>query len=155
MPRQPGQHPDPAAQIALVMQQEQERQREQQVHSALRVRAADFKLPPWNYVGGPGQPAFSANWANVPGTLASPARFFRDPLGFVYIAGRVEMTVAGGYLIFTLPVGYRPPNTYTFTVYTSAANPYVEITPDGQVRADFGPAALVDIAMDLPPFRVI
>lgn len=57
-------------------------------------------------------PTFNANWRNdeLNGTQ-SPAAFYRDPAGTVFMRGRIRLTVAvptAAVAAFTLPVGFRP-----------------------------------------------
>ena len=105
--------------------------------------------PPWHVVGDAGEPAFENDWGN---SSARPLHFFRDQMGFVYIAGLVERASGAGVTVFTLPVGYRPPYPYEFV---AANGSQWNIAEDGTVDADFAVTNSVAYGIDIPPFRVI
>jgi hypothetical protein len=76
------------------------------VASAGTAATANITMDTWHIVGAAGEPAFQNSWASVAGfpTVA----FRRFPDGTVAVRGAVSGGTAGG-VIFTLPVGYRPP----------------------------------------------
>jgi hypothetical protein len=83
--------------------------------------------------------------ANLVNDPDAPPRYYRDPVGRVYMEGRIEIAgeVPGGGLfgatLFTLAEGYRPPTTrYTMMPLASADGQAggsfaVEFRPDGVV----------------------
>lgn len=72
------------------------------------------------YVGDIGQPAYSSgNWSGVNPTSLF---FYKNSVGQVFIQGLANWTGSGSSNIFTLPVGYRPPNTIRFTMVSHDAN---------------------------------
>lgn len=63
---------------------------------------------PWHTVGGTGEPAFQNSWANY-GSGYGPTRF-RLEAGGTRVA--FDLAISGGAngtVMFTLPVGFRPP----------------------------------------------
>jgi hypothetical protein len=83
----------------------------------------------YHSVGATGEPAFENSWANVSGR---PAAFWRDPLGFVHLRGRIDSGSVGD-AAFTLPPGLRPPQAATFAVVSNDAMGAVEVGTDGTV----------------------
>lgn len=81
----------------------------------------------WHEIGTPGNPAFASNgvcdssicWGNFGGE-STTAAFYRDPSGVVHLKGEVKNEAAPGGLpsptfsMFTLPVGFRPSQTWSF-----------------------------------------
>lgn len=74
--------------------------------------AANLTGEGWHYVGGAGEPAFGADFANVTGSASLGFRLVG--LDTVEIYGVVQRTGSAGTAIFTLPVGYRPLNASAF-----------------------------------------
>jgi hypothetical protein len=79
--------------------------------------AANLTVEPCHLVGTAGEPAFQNGWVNFAGSL--PACFYKDPLGLVHLEGTVN-SGANNMPIFTLPAGYRPAATATFTAAGAA-----------------------------------
>jgi len=108
-------------------------------------------LDSWHTVGGGGEPAFQNSWVSFDGgtTFEVPAfRKFED--------GRVQLrgSAKGGAVntvIFTLPVGYRPPKTLRFAPMGSAAAStawgQVNIAADGTVTG-WGDATTTLLSLD-------
>lgn len=71
-------------------------------------------LDKWHNVGDPGEPPFQNLWFNNGGTF-NPAGFFKDASGFVHFRGLIQpgasQPLPFDNVIFTLPLGYRPPYT--------------------------------------------
>lgn len=100
---------------------------------------------PLHYVGQTdyGEPAFQNNWQNIgfDGTYTyESVNFYKDPDGFVHLAGAIKNTSGSAYntVIFTLPAGYRPDYTHrTPIVAASGALTTklwaVEVQEDGDV----------------------
>lgn len=65
-------------------------------------------IDPWHTVGAAGEPAFNAGFAHSGSQLL---QFRKLPDGQVKMRGYVSGPVGGG-VIFTLPIGYRPPADY-------------------------------------------
>jgi hypothetical protein len=78
------------------------------VASAGTQATADITMDTWHTVGAAGEPAFGSGFAN---SGAQPAQFRKSPDGKVLMRGYLSTPAAGG-IIFTLPVGYRPPANY-------------------------------------------
>jgi hypothetical protein len=115
--------------------------------------ASDYLLSgtsgePWHVVAEAGQPGFENGWKNV-GEGFAHASFYLDPIGRVHMKGNVS----GGTLessVFTLPVGYRPPEKLVFVVATgTVSSAEVEVLSNGEVLAS-GPK----VALDGISFRV-
>ena len=115
--------------------------------------ASDYLLSgtsgePWHVVAEAGQPGFENGWKNV-GEGFAHASFYLDPIGRVHMKGNVS----GGTLeksVFTLPVGYRPPEQLVFVVATgTVSSAEVEVLSNGEVLAS-GPK----VALDGISFRV-
>jgi len=109
--------------------------------------ASDYLLSgtsgePWHVVAEAGQPGFENGWENV-GEGFAHASFYLDPIGRAHLKG----VVSGGALesrVFTLPVGYRPPEKLAFVVATGTVSPAeVEVLSNGEVLA-FGPKVSLD-----------
>lgn len=93
-------------------------------------------LDAWHMIGNPGEPAFQNSWVNfalVGDTTVSHAGFRKDPQGRVWLKGVVK-TGTIGQPIFTLPVGYRPPEDVRLATFNSM----VRITSAGLVYAHVG-----------------
>jgi hypothetical protein len=106
----------------------------------------------WHLVGDAGQPAFQNSWANY-GNGFAEAGFYRDPIGFVHLKGIVTGGTSDS-TIFTLPAGYRPPQTLAFSVAASSGSPGVEdidVYSNGNVFA-FGSSD--PVGLDGITFRV-
>ena len=84
-----------------------------------------------HYVGGAGEPAFQNSWANV-GDPYQVFCFGKDTNGGVHLFGRAT---GGGAntVMFTLPVGNRPPKTLLFITKMQAAG-YIQISANGEVK---------------------
>lgn len=82
-------------------------------------------------VGGAGEPAFQNSWVNF--GAGNPALAFRKfPDGTVNIRGMVK-TGATGTVVFTLPVGYRPPSDLAWLCFAANATGYVGVSANGNV----------------------
>ena len=90
------------------------------------------KDPSFHTVGANGEPAFANSWAAAGGAYLAPA-FWRDPLGFVHLRGRLASGTVGS-AAFTLPPGYRPTGTVAFPVISNATIGQVEVAADGTVK---------------------
>jgi len=88
----------------------------------------------WHQVGNPGEPAFAGTWVNRTAGDYKVA-FRKDPLGRVHIRGYAEnpSMTTGGSVIFTLPVGYRPPAGGVHRFATWVQGPAIS---SGQVYVD-------------------
>jgi hypothetical protein len=113
------------------------------------------------YVGDPDQPVFENGWVNFGGGNGT-ARFWRDPLGVVHLAGIVKNPSAVANTIFTLPEGYRPvSNGQTFGLFLpdAAAGAFglvnVQPTATGGTVSFGGPgaAATTYVSLDGISFR--
>ena len=122
-----------------------------------------------HHVGAAGEPAFNSNnqrvWSNVAGPNSNIS-FYKDQVGMVHLFGTALCAplIAGGCqtpqagVIFTLPPGYRPPQTLDIPVVSgNSANPLGEIYlygngsgSDGEilVHADNAPGGASTIVLD-------
>src|SRR5574340_375323 len=76
----------------------------------------------WGYhkVGGTGNAAFLNSCVHV-GSPWEVAAYWKDPLGFVHLRGRVKSFTAVPVTIFTLPPGSRPANQESFVIVSNGA----------------------------------
>jgi hypothetical protein len=93
-----------------------------------------------------------SSWAIAGGAYGAP-RFYLDPFGRVWLAGRVK----GGALasvVFQLPAGYRPPVLVSQATVANDALARVEISAAGNVTFQLGTATTY---LDLDPinFKVV
>jgi hypothetical protein len=129
------------------------------VASAGTAATANITMDPWHTVGAAGEPAFQGSplWSNLAGGYG-PAGFRKYPDGRVRLRGIVKGGTIGSAasgIVFTLPVGYRPPtNTTTelaFATISFDAFGECRIRADGSVVAWAGNNswfALEDIEFD-------
>jgi hypothetical protein len=95
----------------------------------------------WHVVGTTGEPVYQNGWVGF--DAARPARFRKDPAGFVHIEGVVKSGTANG-IAFTLPVGYRPLRALNLSVVSNGAPAFITVSTNGDVSAvnavytDFG-----------------
>lgn len=87
-------------------------------------------------VGGTGQPAFTGTWVNFAGGW-QPAGFYKDPLGFVHLRGKIKSGVIGTSA-FTLPPGHRPVVSEQFPCASNGAFGIVDVLSDGTVVPSVG-----------------
>ena len=122
-----------------------------------------------HHVGAAGEPGFNSNnqrlWSNIAGP-GSNITYYKDQIGMVHLFGTALCAplLAGGCqvpqagVIFTLPPGYRPPQTLDLPVVSgNSANPSGEIFiygngsgSDGEilVHADNAPGGASTIVLD-------
>jgi hypothetical protein len=89
-------------------------------------------------VGAAGQPPFESGYV-ASGAPDLPPGFWKDPFGTVHLQGFAQGGPLGLSPIFTLPVGYRPAGTATYTVPGGAV---LTIEASGAVSGDSGAAGL-------------
>lgn len=92
----------------------------------------------WHKLGDAGEPAFGAGWQNFSaletGGGWTNVKFMKDQQDWVRLTGLANRPVAGTQaIIFTLPVGYRPPIDCEFTTVANDANQVVRVNTAGQV----------------------
>jgi hypothetical protein len=144
MPWPPSPAPSPTAVTDLTVQRTQHAQD----HNALAAFVNGMVAGPWQYVNpsGGAAPAFLSPWANfnAAGAGFQVARF-RKELGDIC---RVEGQVAGGAnlsTIFTLPLGYRPPQTVRFIQDCGASTTNgisrIDVSATGVINPNFITAA--------------
>src|SRR5437899_4664546 len=116
--------------------------------------ASDYLLSgssgePWHVVAEAGQPGFENGWENF-GEGVAHASFYLDPIGRVHMKGVVS-SLAPKTSVFTLPVGYRPPEKLAFAVATGTgtAAQEVDVLSNGEVVA-LG----TEVSLDGISFRV-
>ena len=83
-------------------------------------------------------PTLVNGFSNYGGNFA-PAGYFKDEFSTVHLRGLV--TTAGdpdGDIIFTLPVGYRPPYQLIFTTINNDTTARIDVFTDGTVKVAFG-----------------
>jgi hypothetical protein len=91
----------------------------------------NITMDTWHLVGAAGEPAFQNSWVNYSGTQVAQFRKFPD--GKVKLSGYVK-SGASGTTIFTLPVGYRPPDQVGVASYVSGGASLLTVNPDGTVQ---------------------
>lgn len=106
---------------------------EVQVYSklVLRDKLELTKEPNYRKIGGAGNPAFTNSWVNEAAGW-QVAAFWRDPLGFVHLRGRIKSGVVGSSA-FTLPPGFRPAVSESFGTVSNGAIGKVDVLTDGTV----------------------
>lgn len=77
------------------------------------------------------------SWSNYPGY--NTAGYWKDPLGWVHLKGLIR-NGAVGQQAFTLPVGYRPAETFLHAVMSNSALGRVDVLSNGNVVPQ-GPSA--------------
>ena len=111
---------------------------------AARVESLRGQPEQWHYVGTTNDfdVTFENSWANQGGG-ATPARFYKDQMGRVYVEGVIDTGVSGT-TAFTLPVGYRPDYITSYIVSNNSGGPgpggayvRVNIYTTGAVQPDF------------------
>jgi hypothetical protein len=90
----------------------------------------------WREVGATGQPAFTNSWANS-GGADETAAFYRDATGIVRLKGSIHSGTLGT-AAFTLPSGYWPALSLTFSVVSNALFGALVIHADGDVLPTVG-----------------
>jgi hypothetical protein len=85
----------------------------------------------WHPVGAAGEPVFQNSWVNY--AAGQVAQFRKYPDGKVKLQGYIKGG-ATGTVVFTLPVGYRPPDQVGFSGYCSGGACLVTVNPDGTVQ---------------------
>jgi hypothetical protein len=101
------------------------------------VRVTMPSAPPWREVGTTGNPAFENSWVNYDTTYNSAA-FLMEPGGFVRIKGFVKNGALSTDIIFTLPVGYRPPRNFRFATAQAAGFGMLDVLSTGTVACIVG-----------------
>lgn len=94
----------------------------------------------WHEIGASGNPTFASNWTNADPPDEQTAAFYKDPFGVVHLKGIVTATSGAGAVIFTLPIGYRPPKGDLFPSYVHGGGStyeqlgYLSVLASGDVR---------------------
>lgn len=96
-----------------------------------------MKIETPNIVGTAGQPAFNGTWVNYDASAWRAARFWKDPMGIVWLEGLVALGTIGT-TIFTLPAGYRPGSGMMWATSTSTGYGRVDVAPTGNVVSQSG-----------------
>lgn len=109
-----------------------------------KVNVATKPMDTWHLVGAAGEPAFVAPWTNF-GSGEQVAAFRKDLSGHVTLRGAVKSGALTA-VMFTLPVGYRPPAALRFAVEANSAYGQVTVFPNGEVKQYVGSNVLVDLA---------
>lgn len=114
-------------------------------------RAPEYQ---WANIGTAGAPAFGDGWSNSPNDptfSTSPAGYFKTRDGWMYFRGAVVSASGAVATIFTLPLGYRPPNRevgveaygiHTITrdnaLIVEGVSIRIDILPSGEVQIQGG-----------------
>ncbi len=107
-------HPNAGGQIATAIDASSAEAAIAGALDAAQGGIATGALEDWHEIGAASEPAFANSWVNFGGGLVTAA-FRKLPTGEVYIKGFIkDGTIGAG--AFTLPVGYRPLQTYNFIV---------------------------------------
>lgn len=90
-------------------------------------------------------PTLQNGWVNY-GPGDTTAGYLLDALGFVCLKGLLKSGTIGS-AFFTLPVGFRPSETYRFTTATggSSSASLVSVNPDGRVVCAIGSNTFVAV----------
>lgn len=76
--------------------------------------------------------SFANNWVNYDATALQGCEYMKDSLGFVHIRGLLK-NGSLGMAAFTLPAGYRPIKTNSYTVPSNATTGVVQVLGTGAV----------------------
>ena len=102
---------------------------------------------PWHVVGDAGEPAFQNGWVNDASFYET--RFLRDDYGLVHITSEdMQRSVSAGSVVFTLPVGFRPPQRLAARVMVGTSIGFantvgrLDILTNGQVVAQTNAKAI-------------
>jgi sporulation protein YlmC with PRC-barrel domain len=96
-------------------------------------------------------PTFENNWNNFGGEW-NTAKFYKGKDSRVYLEG----VVSGGssFVIYTLPVGYRPASRIFFMVsHNGSSRGRIDISSNGEVRFEYG-SNNIQVGLDGISFRV-
>lgn len=109
---------------------------------------ASTPIEPWHEVGALGEPALTGSWVYYGSNYPTPA-FKKYPDGRVRLKGLVKNGI-NGQPIFTLPVGYRPPDPgagaqLIFPTVALSAFGEIRVGPDGAVVCQAGANGFVSL----------
>jgi hypothetical protein len=110
------------------------------------VAISEMRIAPEQLVGAPGEPAFGTGWKNASGGY-QVAGFYKDDEGVVHLRGVVDL--GSGTTIFTLPAGFRPAATESFTALLGDTNiASVFVVASGDVDLEFlsGPGTTLSLS---------
>jgi len=96
----------------------------------------NITMDTWHMVASAGEPVFVNNWVNYDLTTYNGAGFRKSPDGRVVLKGFVKAGTSS--VMFTLPVGYRPPKDIIWTGTAHNGTSYVPV--DGRVYSTGGVA---------------
>lgn len=114
--------------------------------SDLEKLVADLKQPPVKsrvekYIA----PTLLNSWVNFGGGSAA-AGYYKDPFGIVRIRGLVKNGTTGlGNPVFTLPAGYRPPNSVILPAVSNNAFARLNVEANGDIIVEVGSNAFVSL----------
>lgn len=97
-----------------------------------KLKAKTTAIEPFHIVGAAGEPAFQNGWVNF-GAAYGEVSFYKDPDGWVHLKG-VASAGTNQSVIFTLPVGYRPPVIYDSHQLADNSAGQLQILTDGTVK---------------------
>lgn len=107
-----------------------------------RAGRAEIAQEAVRVVGAVGEPAFQNSWVAMASSLLM---FWKDSLGVVHLAGRVQDGTA--LLVFTLPVGYRPLIQEQFGVQSGVTVGDVIVSTTGTVQISMPyPATVISLS---------
>jgi hypothetical protein len=106
-------------------------------------------LDTWHVVGASGEPAYKNSWGTSGASTNSIAGFRKDPFGKVMLRGAVKGG-ANATVVFTLPVGYRPPKDLGIALSTNngASTGLCSIQANGDVWISGGVTATTTSWLD-------
>lgn len=92
-----------------------------------------FPAPAWT------APTLGAGWSD--GSLGANVGYWKDSAGVVYLKGQPQAGSSPAAYLFTLPAGFRPAGTRSFSVYASGetAPRGISITAAGMVNVSTTP----------------
>jgi len=88
-------------------------------------------------IGEAGNPAFQNSWVNFD-TVKTSAAFYKDPFSRAWLEGNIKSGTVGAVPAFTLPEGYIPKKTSTFSSVDGAGTPSARVVVRGLSESTAG-----------------
>lgn len=96
-----------------------------------------MKIETPNVVAAAGQPAFQNSWVNYDAATFRGARYWKDPMGIVWVEGLIKSGTIGT-TVFEFPAGYRPGVALRFETITNSGIGYFDVAATGNLVAQSG-----------------
>jgi hypothetical protein len=97
---------------------------------------------------------YATGWASYDANSWGNAAYYRSVDGIVHLRSLVKRISGSSGLIFTLPVGYRPPHIHLFAVAGSGGVARIDINTAGEVLFSGNQSGTVDPASWVSLFEV-